>query len=172
MPADGQFRSKNPRWSRQTGRICALALHRATRGLRSQRQHASAAELWGAERGLCPHGATAQAEHRTEEDAQGLKEAPGPICETRLSRRVGAMLPKGTGQPRRARVGCLQRVPRARRDPIASAKIPDRRRTRCAAEHCWWRRFLPGWHRTALYAFKPNPRCGVATITCWRSSAL
>ena len=51
--------------------------------------------------------------------------------QTRLLRRVAAMLPKRTGQPLRARVACLQRVPRARRDPIASAKIPDRRRLSC-----------------------------------------
>jgi len=35
MSADGQFRSKNSRWSRRAGRIRALALRRAARGVRS-----------------------------------------------------------------------------------------------------------------------------------------
>ncbi len=44
----------------------------ATRGLWSQRQRASDADLRGAQRGVCPHGAIGHAQHPSDEDRRGL----------------------------------------------------------------------------------------------------
>ena len=50
----------------------ALWLFVATGGLRSQRQHACDADLWGASRGLCPHGAIGHAQQPSDEDGRAL----------------------------------------------------------------------------------------------------
>ncbi len=64
---------------RRTGGICALALRRAARGLRSQQDRPRDTGLRGAERGGRPHGAIGQAEHPSDEDHGGRGSAAADV---------------------------------------------------------------------------------------------
>ena len=87
-----------------------------------------------------------------------LRKRPGHCC--KLAFRGGSRLPlpQVLTQPLRARVGLFAKGS-ADAAPIRSRRQRDPwwPPIRCAAGHCWWRRSSPGWHRTAVYAVKPQP---------------